>query len=85
MLLLFMGNDGRKLLLHLIKHYRHLHQDVVAAAELQLLISSFLSPFYAWKQRFVSGQTSSDLQSSKSPSEFDEKSTTFWNCLRPND
>ena len=85
LLLLFMGNDGRKLLLHLIKHYRHLHQDVVAAAELQLLISSFLSPFYAWKQRFVLGQNSSDLQSSKSPSELDEKSTTFWNCLRPND
>ncbi len=50
-ILLFMGNDGCKLLVHLIKHYRHLQQDVVSAAELQMLISSFLSPFYAWKYR----------------------------------
>ncbi|MEM6256032.1 MAG: hormogonium polysaccharide biosynthesis glycosyltransferase HpsE [Cyanobacteria bacterium P01_D01_bin.156] len=49
-LLLFMINDGRKLLVHLFRHYHHLPQDVVAAAELQLLISSFLSPFYAIKQ-----------------------------------
>ena len=51
--LLFMGNDGRKLLLHLIKHHRHVQKDVVSAAELQLLISSFLSPFYALKQHLV--------------------------------
>mgnify|MGYP001792397495 FL=1 len=51
--LMFMGNDSRKLLLHLIKHYRHLSQDVVSAAELQLLISSLLSPFYRWKQVFI--------------------------------
>ncbi|MBT9314629.1 hormogonium polysaccharide biosynthesis glycosyltransferase HpsE [Leptothoe spongobia] len=51
--LLFMGNDGRKLLQHLIKHHRHLRQDVVSAAELQLFISSFLSPIYAWKRYFT--------------------------------
>ena len=50
LVLLFMGNDGRKLLLHLLKHHRHLRQDVVSAAELQLLMSSLLSPFYAWRQ-----------------------------------
>ena len=46
-----MGSDGCKLLLHLVKHYRHLQQDVVSAAELQMLVSSFLSPFYALKYR----------------------------------
>ncbi|MEA5462449.1 hormogonium polysaccharide biosynthesis glycosyltransferase HpsE [Leptothoe sp. PORK10 BA2] len=53
LILLFMGNDGRKLLLHLIKHHRHLRQDVVAAAELQLLMSSLLSPFYAWRRSLM--------------------------------
>ncbi|MFG6096147.1 hormogonium polysaccharide biosynthesis glycosyltransferase HpsE [Leptothoe sp. ISB3NOV94-8A] len=58
--LLFMGNDCRKLLLHLVKHHRHLNRDVVSAAELQLLISSLLSPFYAWKQRLYNrGESSS--------------------------
>lgn len=51
--LLFMGNDGRKLLQHLLKHRLHLRRDVVSAAELQLLISSLLSPFYAWKRHFA--------------------------------
>ncbi|MBX2865383.1 MAG: hormogonium polysaccharide biosynthesis glycosyltransferase HpsE [Leptolyngbyaceae cyanobacterium MAG.088] len=47
---LFILNDGRKLLLHLIKYSRNLQSDVVVKAELQLLISSFYSPFYAFKQ-----------------------------------
>ncbi len=51
--LLFTANDSRKLLLHLVRHYRHLRNDVVSAAELQLLISSLLSPWYAWKQSLV--------------------------------
>ncbi|MEO0868484.1 MAG: hormogonium polysaccharide biosynthesis glycosyltransferase HpsE [Cyanobacteria bacterium J06642_11] len=49
-ILLFMGNDSRKLLLHLLKHSGHLHRDVVSAAELQLLMSSLLSPFYGFRQ-----------------------------------
>lgn len=57
--LLFMGNDGRKLCLHLFKHYRHLQQDVVSAAELQLLVSSLLSPFYSLK-RYFGGQNCSE-------------------------
>lgn len=55
---LFTANDSRKLLLHLVKHYRHLRNDVVSAAELQLLISSLLSPWYAWKHSLVRNRDS---------------------------
>lgn len=72
-ILLFMGNDGRKLLLHVIRHHRHILKDVVSAAEFQLLISSFLSPFYGLKQGLlrVDGQTSGS--DSKTDSELGKK------------
>ncbi|MEM9265058.1 MAG: hormogonium polysaccharide biosynthesis glycosyltransferase HpsE [Cyanobacteria bacterium P01_F01_bin.13] len=66
--LLFMGNDGRKLLLHLLKHHRHLQQDVVSTAELQMLVSSFLSPFYAWKHRLIRNSNASKFSSKLDPS-----------------
>lgn len=46
-LLLFMVNDLRKMVEHWIKYRHILHTDVVAASELQLLWSSFLSPFHS--------------------------------------
>lgn len=55
--LLFMGNDSRKLLLHLIKHHRHLKQDVVSAAELQLIVSSLFSPLYGLKRMLTPTET----------------------------
>ena len=84
--LLFMGNDGRKLLLHLIKHYRHLRKDVVSAAELQLLISSLLSPFYAWKQSF-SRLNGSPVAANElgEKSERHKQAAALSNCLTPND
>lgn len=45
-LLLFMGNDLRKVIFHLIKYRHHLQQDLIATCELQLFWYSFLSPFY---------------------------------------
>lgn len=57
-ILLFMGNDSRKLLLHLLKHRDRVQKDVVSAAELQLLVSSLLSPFYALKQHLIGNNNS---------------------------
>ena len=89
-LLLFTANDSRKLLLHLLKHYRHLHRDVVSAAELQLLISSLWSPLYAWQQSlsrnrdtFSAGfQSTSDR---KPKNDLAKQSKTLSNCLNSND
>ena len=72
-ILLFMGNDGRKLLLHLLKHHHHLQKDVVSAAEWQLLISSFLSPFYTLEQ-YLFESNDSPHQGLRSTSDLDKKS-----------
>jgi glycosyltransferase involved in cell wall biosynthesis len=45
-LALFMANDFRKLFLHWVKYRHTLQDDVVAASELQLLWSSFISPVH---------------------------------------
>ena len=82
--LLFMGNDGRKLLLHLIRHHRHLKKDVVSAAELQLLFSSLLSPFYALKQRSAHRGGSPEVKDLSNKSHLKKKSVLS-NCLNPND
>ncbi len=39
-------NDLRKILLHIITHGNKLQSDLVAACEMQLFLSSFISPFY---------------------------------------
>ncbi|MEM8612299.1 MAG: hormogonium polysaccharide biosynthesis glycosyltransferase HpsE [Cyanobacteria bacterium P01_H01_bin.105] len=84
--LLFMGNDSRKLFLHLIRHHRHLHNDVVSAAELQLLISSLLSPFYAWKQYFSRQEDSYEVANTlEKKSQPRKKTAVLSNCLNPND
>ncbi len=71
-ILLFMGNDARRLLSHLLNHYDYSQNDVVSAAELQLLISSFLSPFYALKQYLV-GNNESLYPKSMSAKELSKK------------
>ncbi|MEM1253133.1 MAG: hormogonium polysaccharide biosynthesis glycosyltransferase HpsE [Cyanobacteria bacterium P01_H01_bin.21] len=88
--LLFMGNDSRKLLQHLIRHHRHLKKDVVSAAELQLLFSSLFSPFYALKQRVTGqsdslpsgGEASGNLRKTNS---LKKKTSALSNCLNPHD
>ena len=47
-------SDLHKVLSHLIKYRHVLGSDVVAAAELQLFISSLWSPFYTWRQQLLS-------------------------------
>jgi glycosyltransferase involved in cell wall biosynthesis len=46
-------NDLRKILLHLLKYGNSVKTDLVAACELQLLVSSWQSPFYLWKHGYL--------------------------------
>jgi len=45
-------NDMRKIILHLLKYRLQVKTELVAACEMQLFISSLLSPFYLWKNGY---------------------------------
>ncbi|MEH1768286.1 MAG: hormogonium polysaccharide biosynthesis glycosyltransferase HpsE [Nostoc sp.] len=51
-LLSYMVNDLRKIALHLVKHRTKLKKDLVLACEMELFVSSFISPFYLWKNGY---------------------------------
>jgi hypothetical protein len=49
--LLFIGymlNDIRKIIFHLLKYGHKIQTDLVANCEMQLFLSSLISPFYLW-------------------------------------
>ena len=46
---MYMFNDLRKILFHLIKYKFSLKDDIVAACQMELFINSLISPFYLWK------------------------------------
>jgi glycosyltransferase involved in cell wall biosynthesis len=52
-ILAYMINDLRKIALHLIKYNTLLKTDLVAACEMQLFLSSLFSPFYLWKNGYL--------------------------------
>ncbi|BAZ31747.1 glycosyl transferase family protein [Cylindrospermum sp. NIES-4074] len=52
-LLAYMLNDLRKMGLHIVKYRTKLQTDLVAACEMELFISSFVSPFYLWKNGYL--------------------------------
>jgi glycosyltransferase involved in cell wall biosynthesis len=52
--LVYAVNDLRRIALHFLKHHAHLKTDLVAACQMQLFVSSFLSPFYLWKNGYFS-------------------------------
>ncbi|MDX2215373.1 MAG: hormogonium polysaccharide biosynthesis glycosyltransferase HpsE [Oculatellaceae cyanobacterium bins.114] len=52
--LIYLLNDLRKLTLHILKHGRVIKDDLIAACEQELLISTLISPFFLWKKRFLS-------------------------------
>lgn len=43
-------NDLRKAILHALKYRNAIATDLAAACEMQLLVSSLVSPFYFWRQ-----------------------------------
>lgn len=51
--LAYMINDLRKIGFHLIKYKTKLKTDLVAACEMQLFLSSLMSPFYLWKNGYL--------------------------------
>ncbi|NJR19534.1 MAG: glycosyltransferase [Calothrix sp. CSU_2_0] len=46
-------NDVRKIVLHVIKYGFLVKTELVAACEMQLFISSLMSPFYLWKNGYL--------------------------------
>ncbi|GGA38192.1 hypothetical protein [Okeania sp. KiyG1] len=65
-LLVYMANDTRKIIRHLLKYGLKLRTDVIAACELELYINSLISPFYLWKNGYLTGATqnnNSDVES----------------------
>jgi len=51
--LAYMINDLRKIIFHFIKYQTKLKSDLVATCEMQLFLSSFISPFYLWKNGYL--------------------------------
>ncbi len=48
-----MMNYLRKIVTHLIKYRRRVYTELVAACEMQLFVSSLVSPFYLWKNGYL--------------------------------
>lgn len=48
----YMLNDLRKIIRHLIEYKTAVRDDIVAACELELYISSIQSPFFFWRKSF---------------------------------
>jgi glycosyltransferase involved in cell wall biosynthesis len=51
-LLAYILNDLRKISLHLLKYRFKIKTDLVAACEMQLFLSSLISPFYLWRNGY---------------------------------
>lgn len=45
---LYVANDLRRLITHFIKYRKYLKTDIVVICELELFLSSLISPFYHW-------------------------------------
>lgn len=52
-LILYLINDLRKILFHLLKYRFSLRHNLVALCELQLFFSSLISPLYLWKNGYL--------------------------------
>ncbi|MDZ8188360.1 MAG: hormogonium polysaccharide biosynthesis glycosyltransferase HpsE [Nostoc sp. ChiSLP02] len=52
-LLAYTINDLRKIILHSLKYRTILKTDLVAACEMQLFLSSLISPFYLWRNGYL--------------------------------
>jgi len=48
----YMTNDLRKITFHLLRHGVKVQSDLIAACEMELFISSLISPFYLWKHGY---------------------------------
>ncbi|QSJ18469.1 hormogonium polysaccharide biosynthesis glycosyltransferase HpsE [Nostoc sp. UHCC 0702] len=56
---IYLANDLRKLLLHFIRYFRVLKTDLVAAIEMEIILTTFISPFYLFKLKLNKSLTKS--------------------------
>ncbi|MBD2301426.1 glycosyltransferase family 2 protein [Nostoc sp. FACHB-87] len=55
-LLIYMLNDLRKIIAHLLRHGTKIKIDLVVACEMELFISSFISPFYLFNEGYFNSK-----------------------------
>lgn len=55
--IVYLSNDLRKIAAHLLKYGTSVQSDLIAACEMELFISSFISPFYLWKNGYYKRKT----------------------------
>ncbi len=48
----YLSNDLRKIAVHLLKYGINVQSDLIAACEMELFVSSLISPFYLWKNGY---------------------------------
>ena len=51
--LVYLVNDLRKIILHTLKYRGAIKSDLIPACEMELLVSSLISPFYLFKIQFI--------------------------------
>ncbi|MEH1907821.1 hormogonium polysaccharide biosynthesis glycosyltransferase HpsE [Nostoc sp.] len=51
--LVYLVNDLRKIILYALKYGGMFQTDLIAACEMELLMSSFISPFYLFQKRYL--------------------------------
>jgi glycosyltransferase involved in cell wall biosynthesis len=50
---IYLASDVRKLILHFFKYRKAIKDDLIAACEMELLVSNILSPLFLWRKRFL--------------------------------
>ena len=51
--LAYLINDTRKILQHFFKYHNQLKTDIVINCEMQMYLSSLISPFYLWRKGYI--------------------------------
>lgn len=59
--LAYIFNDVRKIILYRLKHRKIIKTDLIAACELELLVSSLISPLHLFKKRYLDGFLSRNI------------------------
>lgn len=49
----YVVNDLRKILCHALKYRTRIQSDLVAACQMELFVSSLISPFYLWRKGYL--------------------------------
>lgn len=52
----YMANDLRKIILHILKYGTKVNTDLIAACEMQLYVSSLISPFFIYKKKYFGSE-----------------------------